>query len=319
MSNTLKLVSFLKKGSRIPLAGALVNEGVINIGDELMRKKLVMTDLIKHKNSSDFMNSIKNRIANSSYNTSCVVPMDQLRIMPPVIPSRNVICVGKNYKDHVAEVNKAHAAKNTGDSVKKDANYVDENTGPKYPVYFTKAPECIVGDGDYIESHHKVTKWLDYEVELAVIIGKKGRDIAKENVEDHIFGYSIGNDITAREVQKRHLQWFKGKSLDRSCPLGPFIVPSMDLSLAKASNLDLTCHVNNELRQSSNTSQLIFDIPTLISSLSQGFTLQEGDVILTGTPDGVGFAMNPPQVLKKGDVVECTIQELGTLTNHVKR
>ena len=186
---------------------------------------------------------------------------------------------------------------------------------PKYPVFFTKAPQCIIGPDEKVESHSNLTKWLDYEVELAVIIGKKGRDIPLENWKEHVFGYTIANDITARDLQKSHSQWFKGKTLDSTCPMGPYVVPSSDLD---PSSLDLQTWVNGELRQNSNTSKMIFDIPTIMHHLSKGFTLLPGDVILTGTPDGVGFAMNPPQVLRSGDKMHLEISGIGSLINTVE-
>ena len=160
----------------------------------------------------------------------------------------------------------------------------------------------------------------DYEVELAVIIGKKGRDIAPEDAMSHVFGYTIGNDVTAREIQKRHIQWFKGKSLDSSCPLGPAVVPHSEMISygINPGDLRITARVNGELRQDSRTSRLIFDIPSQISSLSAGFTLLPGDIILTGTPSGVGFAMDPPQVLKPRDEVICAVEHIGELRNIVK-
>ena len=216
-------------------------------------------------------------------------------------PPRNVMCVGKNYTDHIAEV----AAVRKGDEL---------NEAPKYPVFFTKAPECVVAGGETVPAHSNLTKWLDYEVELALVIGKEGKDIAKDEVSEYIFGYTIANDVTARELQKSHKQWFKGKSLDRTCPIGPCIVPASHLD---ASDLGVKCYVNDELRQDSRTSKMVFDIPSIVASLSQGFTLKPGDCILTGTPDGVGFAMNPPQVLTAGDKMVCEIEQIGSLTNTI--
>jgi 2-keto-4-pentenoate hydratase/2-oxohepta-3-ene-1,7-dioic acid hydratase in catechol pathway len=211
--------------------------------------------------------------------------------------------VGKNYTDHIAEV----AAVRPGDEMSE---------APQHPVFFTKAPQCVIGDGEGFPAHAALTKWLDYEVELAVVIGKSGVNIARTDVQDHIFGYTIANDVTARELQKSHKQWFKGKSLDRTCPMGPCIVPATHLD---ASDLSLKAFVNGELRQDSRTSKMVFDIPTIVESLSAGFTLLPGDCILTGTPDGVGFAMKPPQVLKAGDEMTMEIEHIGRLTNTVTK
>jgi 2-keto-4-pentenoate hydratase/2-oxohepta-3-ene-1,7-dioic acid hydratase in catechol pathway len=215
-------------------------------------------------------------------------------------PRRNVFCVGRNYMDHVAE----------GDRTRG----ITQSEVPKYPQFFTKAADCVIAPGANVPTHEGVTKWLDYEVELVAIIGTAGRDIPKEKSLEHVFGWTIGNDVTGRDLQRRHGQWFKGKSLDRSCPLGPVIVPAADLS---AADLAIGLKINGEQRQASRTSKMIFDVPEIIHQLSAGFTLLPGDVIMTGTPEGVGYAMQPPQTLKAGDVMELTIEGIGTLTNTI--
>ena len=160
--------------------------------------------------------------------------------------------------------------------------------------------------------HPTVTQMVDYEAELAVIIGKGGRGITKENSWDHVWGYTIINDVTARDLQKNHKQWFLGKSLDGFAPMGPWAVTADSVD---ATNLTVSCHVNGELRQKANTADLIFDIPTLIATLSAGITLQPGDIIATGTPAGVGIGLTPPRFLQSGDRVEITISGIGTLAN----
>jgi 2-keto-4-pentenoate hydratase/2-oxohepta-3-ene-1,7-dioic acid hydratase in catechol pathway len=215
-------------------------------------------------------------------------------------PRRNVFCVGRNYMDHVAE----------GDRTRGITN----SEVPKYPQFFTKAADCVIAPGANVPTHEGVTKWLDYEVELVAIIGTAGRDIPKEKALEHIYGWTIGNDVTGRDLQRRHGQWFKGKSLDRSCPLGPVIVPASDLN---AADLAISLKLNGEQRQASRTSKMIFDVPEIIHQLSAGFTLLPGDVIMTGTPEGVGYAMQPPQTMKAGDVMELTIEGIGTLTNTI--
>jgi len=215
-------------------------------------------------------------------------------------PRRNVFCVGRNYMDHVAE----------GDRTRGITN----SEVPKYPQFFTKAADCVIAPDAKVPTHEGVTKWLDYEVELVAIIGTAGRDIPKEKALEHVYGWTIGNDVTGRDLQRRHGQWFKGKSLDRSCPLGPVIVPAADLN---AADLAISLKLNGEQRQSSRTSKMIFDVPEIIHQLSSGFTLLPGDVIMTGTPEGVGYAMQPPQTMKAGDVMELTIEGIGTLTNTV--
>ena len=215
-------------------------------------------------------------------------------------PRRNVFCVGRNYMDHVAE----------GDRTRG----ITQSEVPKYPQFFTKAADCVIAPGAKVPTHEGVTKWLDYEVELVAIIGTAGRDIPKEKALEHVYGWTIGNDVTGRDLQRRHGQWFKGKSLDRSCPLGPVIVPAADLN---AADLAISLKLNGEQRQSSRTSKMIFDVPEIIHQLSAGFTLLPGDVIMTGTPEGVGYAMQPPQTMKAGDVMELTIEGIGTLTNTI--
>ena len=230
-----------------------------------------------------------------------LLPLASVALQAPIPqPRRNVFCVGRNYMDHVAE----------GDRTRG----ITQSEVPKYPQFFTKAADCVIAPGAKVPTHEGVTKWLDYEVELVAIIGTAGRDIRKEKALQHVYGWTIGNDVTGRDLQRRHGQWFKGKSLDRSCPLGPVIVPAGDLS---AADLAIGLKINGEQRQASRTSKMIFDVPEIIHQLSAGFTLLPGDVIMTGTPGGVGYAMQPPQTLKAGDVMELTIEGIGTLTNTI--
>ncbi len=233
---------------------------------------------------------------------AAVVPGARAKLLAPIQrPRRNVFCVGRNYMDHVAE----------GDRTRG----IEKSELPKYPQFFTKAPECVIGADEAIPAHAGVTRWLDYEVELAVVIGREGRDIPAERALDHVFGWTVGNDITGSDLQRRHGQWFKGKSLDRSCPLGPWIVPAAELD---ALDTGIRCRVNGETRQDSRTGKMIFDVREIIRQLSAGFTLRPGDVVMTGTPEGVGYAMQPPQTLKDGDVVECEIDGIGVLRNAVR-
>ena len=232
---------------------------------------------------------------------NALLALDRVALQAPIPkPRRNVFCVGRNYMDHVAE----------GDRTRGITN----SEVPKYPQFFTKAADCVIAPGANVPTHEGVTKWLDYEVELVAIIGTAGRDIPKEKALEHVYGWTIGNDVTGRDLQRRHGQWFKGKSLDRSCPLGPVIVPASDLN---AADLAISLKLNGEQRQSSRTSKMIFDVTEIIHQLSSGFTLLPGDVIMTGTPEGVGYAMQPPQTMKAGDVMELTIEGIGTLTNTI--
>ncbi|WP_371731837.1 fumarylacetoacetate hydrolase family protein [Ruegeria sp. HKCCA6707] len=231
-----------------------------------------------------------------------LVPDDAPFLAPIPSPRKNVFCVGRNYAEHIAE----------GERAQNQKIGVTE-----HPVFFTKPPTSIVAPEADILIFPSVSHAIDYEVELAVVIGKPGRNIAKADAYDHVYGYTILNDITARDIQRRHGgQYFKGKGLDGSCPLGPFIVTADTISDPHALSIGLT--VNGEQRQNGSTSDMIFDIPTLIASLSEGMTLEPGDVIATGTPSGVGYAMDPPQFLKDGDTVVCEISEIGTLRNTVR-
>jgi 2-keto-4-pentenoate hydratase/2-oxohepta-3-ene-1,7-dioic acid hydratase in catechol pathway len=242
------------------------------------------------------------RKAAASPPAGAVLPAAGVTLLAPIPrPRRNVFCVGRNYMDHVAE----------GDRTRG----ITQSELPKFPQFFTKAPDCVIGPEEWIPAHTGVTEWLDYEVELAVVIGTEGRDIPKERTLEHVFGWTIGNDVTGRDLQRHYGQWFKGKSLDRSCPLGPWIVPAEELD-ALATGIRLW--VNGEKRQDSHTSKMIFDVKEIIHQLSLGFTLRPGDVIITGTPEGVGYAMQPPRTLKPGDVVECEIDGIGRLRNAVK-
>ena len=232
-------------------------------------------------------------------------PLAEVKLLAPIpAPHRNIFCVGKNYRDHAREFS------NSG----YEAGAVKGAEIDSHPAVFTKPSNTVVGPDDIVQLHAHITSSVDYEAELALIIGKEGRDIKKERAYDHIFGYTIVNDVTARDRQRNHKQWFLGKALDTFCPMGPWIATSDELD---PENLDVKCWVNGELRQNSNTKQLIFDIPTLIETLSAGIELQPGDVIATGTPAGVGIGFNPPKFLQKGDVVRIEIENVGVLENEV--
>jgi 2-keto-4-pentenoate hydratase/2-oxohepta-3-ene-1,7-dioic acid hydratase in catechol pathway len=217
---------------------------------------------------------------------------------PIPLPSRNVFCVGKNYADHARELSLSGAQEDL----------------PEYPIIFTKVPDAVIGPGDAILVDASVSTAIDYEAELAVIIGTGGRNISKADAMRHVWGYTILNDVTARDIQRRHNQWHLGKSQDTSCPMGPWAVTADALDL---NNTGVRCFVNGEKRQDGNTHDFIFDIPTIIATLSFGITLKPGDIIATGTPSGVGAASNPPKFLKPGDTVRVEIDGIGALENPV--
>lgn len=228
-------------------------------------------------------------------------PADKVKVATPLPGARkNVFCVGRNYKAHIEEM-----AASFGRAV----DY------PKAPEFFSKPPTTIVGHEDGVERHAEHTEKLDYEVELAVVIGKKGRNIKEGEFENYVFGYTVVNDITARDAQRLHGQFFKGKSFDTFCPIGPYIVTKDEFGQPGGHRLSLT--VNGKVRQDSNTSDLYFGVPKIIESLSAALTLEPGDVIATGTPSGVAAGMKEPVWLQKGDVVEAYVEGVGVLRNAI--
>jgi 2-keto-4-pentenoate hydratase/2-oxohepta-3-ene-1,7-dioic acid hydratase in catechol pathway len=236
-------------------------------------------------------------------NADVALPLSSVKLLAPIpSPRRNIFCVGKNYRDHAREF----AGSGYEAGAVKGAE-IDE-----YPAVFTKPASTVVGPGATVSLHKHVTSAVDYEVELTLVIGKAGRDIPKDKAFDHIWGYTIINDVTARDRQRNHKQWFLGKALDTFCPMGPWITTADEVD---AENLDVKCWVNGELRQNANTRDLIFDIRTLVSTISSGLTLVPGDLIATGTPAGVGLGFDPPKFLEAGDEVSMSITGLGTLTN----
>jgi 2-keto-4-pentenoate hydratase/2-oxohepta-3-ene-1,7-dioic acid hydratase in catechol pathway len=226
--------------------------------------------------------------------------IDEVRLVAPIPrPRRNIWCVGRNYHAH---------AKELSSSVFKNNNADPE----AWPIVFTKVPECVVGPSDTVILPTEISTQIDYEAELAVVIGKGGKNISRDDAMKHIFAYTIINDVTARDVQMRHQQWDMGKSFDTFCPMGPWLVTADEID---GRNTRVRCWVNGELRQDGPTKNMIFDIPTLIETISRGISLYPGDVIATGTPAGVGMGMDPPSYLTSGDVVRIEIDGIGVLEN----
>ena len=234
------------------------------------------------------------------------IAFDAVRLLPPIAqPSKNVLCVGKNYVAHAAEFTRSGydgTAKSLAEPV------------PEHPIIFTKAPGTMIGARDAILPPWSLTSEIDYEAELGVIIGRPGRAIDRDAALAHVWGYTIINDVTARDLQVRHKQWLLGKSIDTFCPIGPWIVTADELDHA---NIDLTCWVNGELRQQANTRDMIFDVPTIIATISASMSLAPGDIIATGTPAGVGVGFKPPRFLVRGDVVRIAIGGIGEIENAV--
>jgi 2-keto-4-pentenoate hydratase/2-oxohepta-3-ene-1,7-dioic acid hydratase in catechol pathway len=233
------------------------------------------------------------------------VKLAQVRLRAPLPrPRRNIFCVGKNYYDHAHEFSKSGFDSSAA-----------AGTIPKAPIIFSKVPESVCAHGDPILMDPSVSTSLDYEVELGVIIGRGGRGIRKEDALDHVWGYTVINDATARDLQGLHSQWLIGKSQDTFCPMGPCAVTADEFRLDDAF---VRTWINDELRQDSNTKLLIFDVPTIIETIAAGITLIPGDVIATGTPAGVGIGFDPPVYLKEGDVVRMEIEHIGVLENRVE-
>ena len=232
--------------------------------------------------------------------TGTSLPISAVQLDAPIpLPRRNLFCVGRNYHAHAKELSA---------SVFKD----NDANPDVWPIVFTKVPECVVGPHDDVMIPVSVSSDIDYEAEITIVIGKGGRNISRAKALDHVFGYTIVNDVTARDVQIRHQQWDLGKSFDTFCPMGPWIVTADELDGTKTR---VRCWVNGELRQDGPTDNMIFDIPTLIETCSRGITLYPGDLIATGTPAGVGMGMKPPHYLKAGDVVRIEVDGLGAIEN----
>jgi len=226
---------------------------------------------------------------------------DQVRWHAPIPrPAKNVFCVGRNFLTHIEE-----GARARGEAVKL----------PVAPVFFTKAPTSVVGPHDDVPWDRSATQQVDWEAELGAIIGTTGRNIPRAAALEHVFGYTVINDVTARDLQKSHFQFFKGKSLDGFCPMGPLVVTADEFG--DPQNKRVTLRVNGVVKQDGNTRDMIFRVDALLASLSHGLTLEAGDILACGTPDGVGFARTPPEFLQDGDVMETEIELIGTMRNRI--
>ncbi|HEY1428130.1 MAG TPA: fumarylacetoacetate hydrolase family protein [Candidatus Tumulicola sp.] len=279
----MRLVTYRTRDGRI-LPGALEGDAIRTITTPTMREYIA---LAPHE-----------RIA--WHSPEPLVPLADVELEAPVRPSRNVFCVGRNYLEHAKE-----GAKAAGRELKL----------PDVPTFFTKAPTAIVGPGATVHLERAISPEYDFEAELAIVIGFRCKNVGEAEALDAVFGYTAFNDVTARDLQRAHVQWFKGKSLDETAPIGPWIVTPEELGDPQA--LSIAFRLNGVEKQRSSTSEMIFSIPRLIAELSRGMTLLPGDVIATGTPAGVGFARTPPEFLSDGDVMEVDIGGIGTLCNVV--
>lgn len=260
-------------------------------------KAKTVNDLIDNYSLEELVNIVKSCGKNIE-----AIDLEKVKLCAPIPrPKQDVICLGINYLAHAEE----------------SARYKKEvfERERVYPIYFSKRVNLAVADGDSVDSHRDMFENLDYEAELAVIIGKTSKNLTKENAKSHIFGYTILNDISAREIQTRHKQWYFGKSLDKFTPMGPCILTADEVQYPPA--LNIKSYVNGELRQNSNTNLLINDIDYILCELTQGITLLPGTIISTGTPAGVGMGFEPPKFLKPGDEVCCEIEGIGKLVNPI--
>ena len=295
----MKLLTF--EHNKKHFLGVLINNNKIYPLKNLNITYQSMHDLICNVTDEE-IKKIKNKLSNS-FNDSELLSMENIKKCAPIPePAQDIICLGINYMEHAEESAR----------YKKEAFERDR----KYPVYFSKRVSKATTDGDIIPLYDELVDSLDYECELAVIIGKDAKNVSADNAYDYVFGYTIMNDVSARNLQTRHKQWYFGKSLDGFTPMGPCIVTKDEFTQPPV--LKICSRVNGELRQNSVTDLMITTIADAISELSQGITLKAGTIIAMGTPAGVGMGFQPPKFLKSGDVVECEIESIGCIKNIVK-
>ncbi len=301
----MRLITFKpKRGGAVRVGVLLDAERAVDIGDvaKRARKKLPFdaTDMVSLIASGKPGLAAIAALLKKYKGTG--IKLSALKLLSPIPrPRKNIFCVGWNYLDHFEEGAKARP-------------HVQEM--PLHPAFFSKAATTMNGPFDNVPAHTGVTEKLDWEVELGMIIGKPGRNISEANAMKHVFGYTVLNDVSAREIQRRHgQQWFKGKSLDGHCPMGPWIATADEV--ADPNNLDIRCSVNGVIKQNSNTRHLYFKLPRIIAELSAGLTLDAGDIIATGTPSGVGHARTPPEFMQSGDIMETEVVGLGKLRNRI--
>ncbi len=292
----MRLVTYIDNAD-ITKTGLLNNDTVVPL--EQLDISNDMNEIIK-----DFQN-VKKIIGENKIESLTSVNVSDIKLLAPIPrPLRNIMCVGKNYHDHAQEFY-GSGFDSSGKKAVAD-----------FPVIFTKATTSVIATDENIILANDYTNTTDYEGELGLILSKGGKNIKPEDAYDYIFGYTIINDVSARNIQKQHEQWFIGKSPDTYCPMGPAIVTSDEIG--DVTKLKLKTTVNGEVRQDSIVERLIFDIPTLLSTISKTMTLEVCDIIATGTPAGVGIGFEPPVYLKSGDQVEVSIDKLGVLRNTIK-
>ena len=294
----MRFVTF-KKNSVIRVGLEILNRGIIDINKA---NKNLPHDLNKIiKNYAEVEDQIQN--INNAQNIHYSI--NEINLLSPIpVPVRDIICVGKNYAEHAKEVQKSSF------STLQEKRHV-----PNVPIIFNKATTSVIGPNDKIELTNDQTNTTDYEGELGVIIGKRSKNIKYSNATDIIFGYTIINDVTARKLQNNHKQWFIGKSPDTYCPIGPCIITKDEIE--NINNVKIQTTVNGEIRQTGIVKDMIFNISTIIETLTKSMTLLEGDIIATGTPSGVGIGFDPPKFLKSGDKIKISVDPIGILENDV--
>ena len=294
----MRFISF-EKDKDIKVGLELLGKGIIDLNhlDSTIPNNL--NSIIKNFSSLESKIKTLNSPSNIHYK------VNDVRILAPIpVPVRDIICVGKNYAEHAKEVQRSSFNTLQG-----------KQAVPTKPIIFNKATTSVIGPNDKIETKNDETKTTDYEGELGVIIGKRAKSISKANAYDIIFGYTIINDVTARELQNNHKQWFIGKSPDTYCPMGPAVITKDEIN--NIDEVKLQTFVNEEERQVGIVKDMVFTIPVLIETLTKSMTLVEGDIIATGTPAGVALGFDPPKFLKPGDKVKVSIEPIGTLENEV--
>ena len=295
----MKLVTFIAQGRAGSRVGVLRGDSVVDVMDCAGSPPFDPSDMLSLINHGDAALSWVRRAADGAKSS---IAQKRVRLLAPIPrPRKNLFCVGWNYLDHFREGEKSRP-------------HVQEM--PAHPTFFSRAPTSVLGAYDDVPFDARVTEKLDWEAELAVIIGAPGKNIGEADAMKHVFGYTVANDVSGRDVQRRHgQQWFKGKSLDGTCPMGPWIITADEIE--NPHDLAIRCTLNGVTKQESTTACMYFTIPRIIAELSLGMTLEAGDVILTGTPSGVGHARTPPEFMRPGDVLETAIAGVGLLRNRV--
>jgi 2-keto-4-pentenoate hydratase/2-oxohepta-3-ene-1,7-dioic acid hydratase in catechol pathway len=274
--------------------GTHVHLGTVR-GDEVVALDAIAPDMLS------LIDAGPEALARAAAAQGAGTPLSAVQLLAPIPrPRQNIVCLGMNYVAHAIESDRARGR---------------EPKLPEFPVFFSKIVSSVCGPEDGVPLDPNVTSQLDYEVELAFVFAKTCKNVAKADALSYVFGYTIINDVSARDLQNRHMQFFKGKSLDNTCPIGPWIVTADEIPDPKV--LGLRLRLNGETRQDSSVSDLIFDIPTIIEYLTLGQTVEAGTIVSTGTPSGVGMGRTPPEYMKAGDVMEAEIDRIGVLRNTV--